>query len=85
MTTAENLCGMTTVAMNLFFSDADLFENFKFFENCPYDFDEISHVASNDKWASGHTKLLPEVTAPKGVSLTFLHFSSVELFCENFL
>ncbi len=48
--------------MNLFFSDAELLENFKLLEICPHDFDEVLHVSSNDNRASGHTKFIPEVT-----------------------
>ena len=55
--------------MILLFSGAVLLE---FRKNCPYDFDRLLHVPSNDNWISGLTKFMPKVTpgvrhiAPKG-------------------
>ena len=37
--------------------------NFKFFQNCPWDFDESLQVNSNDIWNFGHAKFMLQVSS----------------------
>ncbi len=84
-----NLFRSTIAAISLFFSDADLLENLSFSKTAREMFDEIWHVPSNDYWASGHTKFMPEVfpgvrdVVPKMVNWTLFCTLSIFRFFKS--